>query len=199
MWEKAIHEELATLKAAGTWDLVEKTEGVNVVGSKWVFRAKKDAAGKIVCYKARLVVQGFSQVPGVDYFDMFAPVAQLASIRTILVFAGSQDLETSQIDIKGAYLNGELASDEVIYMRQPPGYANGSFICKLHKTLYGLKQSGRHWYQKLVEIMTKLRFERSEVDQAVFYRRNIEKGILIIVPVHVDDCSIIASSQPLID
>ena len=69
LWEKA------TLKAAGTWDLVEALEGVNVVGSKWVFRAKKDATGKIVCYKARLVVQGFSQIPGVDYFDMFALVA----------------------------------------------------------------------------------------------------------------------------
>ena len=178
---------------------MEKLEGVNVVGSKWVFRVKKDAAGKIVHYKVRLVAQGFSQVPGVDYFDTFAPVAQLAFIRTIFVFAASQDLETSQINIKGVYLNGELASDEVIYMHQPLGYANGSFVCKLHKTLYGLKQSGHHWYQKLVEIMTKLRFERSEVDQAVFYRWNIEKGILIIIPVHINDCSIVVSSQPLID
>jgi hypothetical protein len=199
LWEKAIHEELATLKAAGTWELVERPEGVNVVGSKWVFRAKKDAAGKIVRYKARLVAQGFSQIPGVDYFDTFAPVARLASIRAILAFAASEDLETSQIDIKGAYLNGELASDEVIYMRQPPGYSEGLFVCKLRKTLYGLKQSGRRWYQKLVDIMTRMKFERSEVDQAVFYRRNKETRALIIVPIHVDDCSIVASSQPLID
>ena len=199
LWEKAIHEELATLKAAGTWELTEKPEGVNVVGSKWVFRAKKDAAGKIVRYKARLVAQGFSQIPGVDYFDTFAPVARLASIRTVLAFAASEDLETGQIDIKGTYLNGELTENERIYMRQPPGYAKGSLVCKLHKTLYGLKQSGRRWYQKLVEIMTALKFERSEVDQAVFYRRDERRGILIIVLVHVDDCSIVASSQPLID
>jgi len=199
LWEKAIHEELATLKAAGTWELVERPEGANVVGSKWVFRAKKDAAGKIVRYKARLVAQGFSQIPGVDYFDTFAPVARLASIRTVLAFAASEDLETGQIDIKGAYLNGELTDNERIYMRQPPGYSQGSLVCKLHKTLYGLKQSGRRWYQKLVDIMTALKFVRSEVDQAVFYRRDEGRGILIIVLVHVDDCSIVASSQPLID
>jgi hypothetical protein len=199
LWEKAIHEELATLKAAGTWELVEKPEGANVVGSKWVFRAKKDAVGKIVRYKARLVAQGFSQIPGVDYFDTFAPVARLASIRAVLAFAAPEDLETAQIDIKGAYLNGELTDDEHIYMRQPPGYAEGHLVCKLKKTLYGLKQSGRRWYQKLVDIMTKLKFSRSEVDQAVFYRRDTGRNILIIIKVHVDDCSIVASTQPLID
>ena len=199
MWKKAIHEELATLKVAGTWELVERPEGVNVVGSKWVFRVKKDAARIIVRYKARLVAQGFSQIPGVNYFDTFAPVAQLASIQTILAFAASEDLETSQIDIKGAYLNGELASDKVIYMRQLPGYAEGLFVCKLRKTLYGLKQLDRRWYQKLVDIMTRMKFKRSEVDQAVFYQRNKETGTLIIVPVHIDNCSIVVTSQPLID
>src|ERR1700678_1210491 len=110
------------LKAAGTWEIVDVPKGVNVVGSKWVFQAKKDAAGNVVRYKARLVAQGFSQVPGVDYFDTFAPVACLASIRTVLAFAAAEDYETGQIDIKGAYLNGELTNDEVIFMRQPPGY-----------------------------------------------------------------------------
>ena len=82
LWEKAIEEELAVLKAAGTWELVVSPAGANIVGSKWVLRAKKDAAGKVVRYKARLVAQGFSQVPrpGVDYFDTFAPVAHFASI-----------------------------------------------------------------------------------------------------------------------
>ena len=89
LWEKAIEEELATLKAAGTWEVVDAPEGVNIVGSKWVFRAKKDAAGNVVRYKARLVAQGFSQVPGVDYFDTFAPVARLASIRTVLAQVGT--------------------------------------------------------------------------------------------------------------
>ncbi|KAJ3481674.1 hypothetical protein NLJ89_g12191 [Agrocybe chaxingu] len=123
LWEKAIQEELSVLKAAGTWELVDTPDGVNIVGSKWVFRAKKDAAGNIVRYKARLVAQGFSQVPGVDYFDTFAPVARLASIRAVLAIAAVNDFEIHQIDIKGAYLNGVLTTGEVIYMRQPPGYA----------------------------------------------------------------------------
>ena len=90
------------------------------MGSKWVFRVKKNAAGNVVRYKARLVAQGFSQVPGVDYFDTFAPVARLASIRAVLAFAAAENLETGQIDVKGAYLNGELSADEVVYMKQPP-------------------------------------------------------------------------------
>jgi hypothetical protein len=199
LWEKAIHEELATLKAAGTWDLVEAPAGANIVGSKWVFRAKKDAVGKIIRYKARLVAQGFSQIPGVDYFDTFVPVARLALIRAVLAFVTSEDLETGQIDIKGAYLNGELTDDERIYMHQAPGYAENRLVCKLKKTLYGLKQSGRRWYQKLLKIMMKLKFSRSEVDQAVFYRRDVPRNVLIIIKVHVDDCSIVASTQPLIN
>ena len=192
-----------TLKEARTWRLVDAPEGVNLVGSKWVFRAKKDAAGSVVCHKARLVAQGFSQVPGVDYFNTYAPVAQLASIRTVLVFAATEELETGQIDIKGAYLNGELAENEVIYMKQPPGYAvSGSdgkpLVCQLQKALYGLKQSGHRWYQKLVEIMTKLKFLRSEVDSVVFFRRDEEKRMLIIVLVHVDDCTIVGRPKQLI-
>ena len=121
-WEKAIHEELAILKAAGTWEMVDTSDKANLIGSKWVFQAKKDAAGVIVQYKARLVAQGFSQVPGVDYFDTFVPVARLASIHTVLAIAASENYEIHQIDIKGAYLNGELTEKEVLYMKQPLGY-----------------------------------------------------------------------------
>jgi Reverse transcriptase (RNA-dependent DNA polymerase) len=83
LWEKAIYEELATLKEMGTYELVKPPADANIVGSKWVFRAKKDAAGTVVCYKGRLVAQGFSQVPGIDYFDTFAPVTKLVPIHTI--------------------------------------------------------------------------------------------------------------------
>jgi hypothetical protein len=106
LWEQAIKEELEMLKTTGTWELTERPPNVNVVGSKWVFRAKKDAAGNVVCYKARLVAQGFSQVPGVDYFDTFAPIVRLISIRSILAIAANLDMEIHQIDIKGTYLNG---------------------------------------------------------------------------------------------
>ena len=168
-----------------------------------MFKAKKDAAGNVVRYKACLVAQGFSQVPRVDYFDTYASVARLASIRTILALAAAEDLETGQIDIKGAYLNEELMDNEVIYMKQPPGYAvkgpNGKTLtARLYKTLYGLKQAGRRWYQKLVEIMTKLGFLRSEVDSAVFYRRDKLLKLLIIILVHVDDCFIAGRPKGII-
>ena len=119
LWEEGIEEELVTLKEAGTWRLVDALEGVNVVWSRWVFRGKKDAAGIVVRHKACLVAQGFSQVSGVDYFDTYAPVAQLTSIRTVLEFAAAEGLETSQIDIKGAYLNGELHQENVILLNVP--------------------------------------------------------------------------------
>ena len=123
-WERAIEEELATVRDAGTWILVEPPAGANIVGLKWVFRVKKDADRNVIQKKARLVTQGFSQVPGVDYFNTFMPVARLASIRTIMALAARDDMEMDQIDIKGAYLNGKLTPDEVIYMHQPPGYAS---------------------------------------------------------------------------
>jgi len=101
LWEQAIKEQLATLKAAGTWKIIDAPEDANIVGSKWEFHSKKDASGHIVRYKARLVAQGFSQVPGVDYFNTFAPAVKLASIQMVLSIAVEQDLELHQIDIKG--------------------------------------------------------------------------------------------------
>jgi hypothetical protein len=199
-WERAIHEELKTLEEAKTWRLQTPPAEAHIVGSKWVFKVKKDAGGRVIRHKARLVAQGFTQVEGVNYFDTYAPVAKLASFRTILALAARLDLELHQIDIKGAYLNGELTNEEVIYMRQPPGfpYANSSGkVLRLQKTIYGLKQSGRRWYQKFTEICEKhLRLTRCSVDQAVFYRR--EGQLIIVIAVHVDDCTIAASNQTLV-
>ena len=202
LWEKAIEEELATLKAAGTWRLEEAPPGANIIGSKWVFKAKKDAAGNIARYKARLVAQGFSQIGGVDYDDTYAPVARLASSRAIIAMANRLGLELHQVDIKGAYLNGVLNDDEVLYMQHPPGYKvaeAAARVLRLIKTLYGLKQSGRRWYQKLYSIFLSLGFKRCSVDQAVFYKIDARKGELIITAVHVDDCTIAATSVRLIE
>jgi hypothetical protein len=144
-WEQAIHKELKTLEDAGTWCLETPPPGANVVNLKWVFRVKQDASGQIMHHKARLVAQGFTQVEGVNYFDTYAPVAKLASIRTVLVIAARLYLELHQIDIKGAYLNSVLTDNEVVYMRQPPGFPipnSSGKVLRLAKTLYGLKQSG---------------------------------------------------------
>ena len=201
-WEKAIEEELATLEAAGTWVLEEPPPGANVIGSKWVFKAKKDAAGLIAQFKARLVAQGFSQIGGVDYDDTYAPVARLASSRAIIAMANRLGLELHQVDIKGAYLNGELNDNEVLYMQHPPGYKArdaGTRVLRLRKTLYGLKQSGRHWYQKLSSIFDSLSFSKCSVDQAVFYKTDEARNQVTVVAVHIDDCTIAASNLRLIE
>ena len=200
LWKKAIQKELETLCQARTWELAEAPVGSNIIGSKWVFRAKKDAACNVIHYKARLVAQGFSQVPGVNYFDMFALVAKLAAIHLVLMMAATDDMEMHQIDIKGAYLNGELTNREVIYMLQPPGYHapnSPHLVCCLQKTLYGLKQSGRQWYRHLVDIMLQhLGFTHCDVDQAVFFHRQGQAVIIILI--HIDDCTIAATSMVLI-
>jgi hypothetical protein len=111
-----IEEELSTLKAAGTWRLEEAPPRANIIGSKWVFKAKKDAASNIARYKAWLVAQGFSQIGSVDYDDTYALVTRLASSRAITTMANRLGLELHQVDIKGAYLNSVLNSSEVLYM-----------------------------------------------------------------------------------
>ena len=116
--------------------------------------------------------------------------------------ANRLDLELHQVDIKGAYLNGVLNEGEVLYMQHPPGYRShdaGNRVLRLVKTLYGLKQSGRRWYQKLSSIFLSLGFQCVSVDQAVFHKSNKQKSELIVVAVHVDDCTIAASNTRLIE
>ena len=119
-WKKAVLEKLVTLEAAGTWMLEEPPPGANIIGSKWVFKAKKDTAGIIARFKARLVAQGFSQIDGIDYNDTYTPVARLTSFQAIISMANRLCLELHQVDIKGAYLNGKLNKNEVLYMHHPP-------------------------------------------------------------------------------
>ena len=198
-WKDMIEAELRQLDAMGTWEIADKPAGVNIVGSKWVFKVKKDVARNVERYKARLVAQGFTQVPGVDYFDTFAPVAKLASIRTVLALAARHDWEIHQVDIKSAYLNGEFEDDEVIYMRQPPGFLisdQPGKVLRLRCPLYGLKQSGHRWYEKLRQLLVDAGFRHCESDHAVFTKHS-EEGLGIIT-VHVDDMMIAASSSNLL-
>jgi hypothetical protein len=194
-WEEAMIDEMERLKANETWDLVEKPKGANVVGSKWVYRIKKNAAGQVEKYRARLVAQGFSQIPGIDYFDTFAPVAKTTSTRVILTFAARNGWPVHQMDVKSAYLNGTLDDNEVIYLRQAPGFAiTGSehLVLRLRKALYGLKQSGRRWYQTFSGIMAGFDLIRCEADHAVFVRKS--NNVTSIIIVHVDDLTITAST-----
>jgi len=200
-WKEAMDEELVALQAHKTWEIIDAPKGSNIVGCRWVYAVKKDAAGNVVRYKARLVAQGFSQVPGVDFFDTYAPVAKMATIRTVLALAARYDHEIHQVDIKNAFLNGEFEENETIYMKLPPELEltkEKGKVLKLLKPIYGLRQSARHWYTRLWGVLRKgLKMKRCEVDQAAFYWREGEDLIQIVV--HVDDLTIITSSMMLME
>ena len=195
-WKEAMEEERRALEAHGTWQLEKPPAGANIVSCRWVFHAKKDAAGNVYRYRARLVARGFSQIPGVDFFDTYAPVAKMASIRVILALAARFDLDVHQVDIKSAYLNGDFEENEVIYMALPPGLEltkDKSLVLRLLRPLYGLRQSARHWHKKLRAVLLKrLHLAPCDVDQAVFFRT--ENGQLVVMGVHVDDLTIAVSS-----
>ena len=197
-WKEAMDRELATLEKAETWSTVPRPPDKNVVGSKWVFRIKRKADGSIEKYKVRLVACGFTQVYGVDYFDTFSPVAKLASFRTILTIAAKSDWEIKSFDFNGAYLNGELDEHEEIYMQFPPGYdtPKENMVKWLHKSLYGLKQAGRRWYDTLARALADHGFRVTQADPGVFYCR-IEDHILILA-IHIDDCIFTGDSAKLI-
>ena len=139
-----------SLEEKDVWELVELPEGRKALGSKWVYKVNTDADGSIKCYKARLVAQAFSQKFGTDYDKMFCPVVRLESFRTLVALAVQHGLKLDQVDVTTAFLNGELK--EEVYMKQPPDFiAEGQekFVCKLKKSIYGLKQSPRCWNSAL--------------------------------------------------
>ena len=152
-----------------TWNLVKLPKGRNFVGGKWVFRVKYDGNGELKCFKGRLVAQGFSQKYGIDYEEIFASVAHLSSIRTLIAFAAEKRLQVHQMDVVSAFLNGELT--EEIYMKQPLGYVQTGkeeLVCKLRKSIYGLKQSPRCWNEKLRDHLKSAGFKESGADPCVF-------------------------------
>jgi hypothetical protein len=168
-WQQAMTREITTLINAHTWTTVPRPIGKNIVSSKWVFCIKRKADRSIEKYKACLVVQGFTQKFGVDYFDTFSPVTRLSSFRLILATAARNDWEIDTFDFNSAYLNGELSDNEDIYMKPPPGYdSEREFVKHLHKSLYGLKQAGHKWYDTLCRALADLGFHVNEAVQASF-------------------------------
>jgi hypothetical protein len=199
-WEEAIQKELTTLKEMGTYRLVKRPPGANVVDSRWVLRIKKNAAGEIDKYKARLVAKGFTQIYGVDYYETYAPVARLTSFRLLLAIAARNGWAVDTFDFNSAYLNSELGDDEVVYLEQPAGYETrdrDSWVWRLLKALYGLKQGARNWYEALRKALLELGFTRSEADHGVFYKE-VGKHILVLA-IHVDDGMVTGSSVTLIN
>jgi len=142
-WKDACLEEYNWHLQNGTWTLVELLPGMKAIGSKWVFKIKHNADGSIERFKARLVAKGFAQRPGQDYFETFASTMRHTTIRTILALAAIEDMELHSVDISHAFTNSDI--DAEVYMRQPEGFeqSGSKYVCRLNKSLYGLKQSPR--------------------------------------------------------
>ena len=169
-----------------TWVLVPKGATQKSIGCKWVFKIEHNYDGSIARYKARLVAKGFAQTYIIDYEETFSPVAKMTAIRTLLAIAATKSWKLFQLDVKNAFLNGDLL--EEIYMEQPKGYVHPKFptyICNLKKALYGLKQAPRAWYHKLVVYLMQNGFRESDVDPSLFV--NVTKGKLIAICIYVDD------------
>ncbi len=185
-WQLAIDAEMNSMAENQTWDLVEKPDGVNIVSSKIILRKKFRADGSVEKFKARLVARGFSQTEGVDYFETYAPVVKFQSLRTILALAASEKWEVHQMDVKTAFLNGDLQED--VFMELPEGLkevGTENLVCKLKRSLYGLKQAPRAWYEKLENELKKWGFKHSVTDHSVFLKGTGDKRV--IVAVYVDD------------
>lgn len=186
-WRQAMIDEMTALESNQTWTLVPSPPGKSIVGCRWVYTVKIGPDGSIDRLKARLVAKGYTQVFGLDYGDTFSPVAKIASVRLLLSMAAMRHWPLYQLDIKNAFLHGDL--EEEVYMEQPPGFvAQGEcsrYVCRLHKALYGLKQSPRAWFGRFSSIVQQYGMIRSEADHSVFYKCSSNKFIYLVV--YVDD------------
>lgn len=194
-WEVAMKEELEAMKVNGTWELTELPPHKTAIGSKWVFKTKKDAENGKVKRKARLVAKGFSQRHGIDYLDVFAPVARGVTMRMLLSMAGKMKWLVKQYDVKTAFLNGTL--DEEIYMKLPKGTESSGKVCKLKKSLYGLKQAARVWNKMIHGTLIKNGFEQNETDKCLYSLKS--GGEVIHLLIHVDDILAATSKENLLD
>ncbi|MFS7989867.1 putative RNA-directed DNA polymerase [Helianthus anomalus] len=194
-WVKAMDTEIEAIEKNHTWELVEAPAGVKPIGVKWLFKTKLNERGMVDKYKARLVVKGYAQRKGVDYNEVFAPVARWDTIRTILAVAAQRNWIVYQLDVKSAFLHGELK--EIVYVDQPKGYvkqgAEGK-VYRLKKALYGLKQAPRAWFDRIESYFNREGFKKSSHDHTLFIKKVWNK--VIVVSVYVDDL-IYAGNDPI--
>lgn len=198
-WKEAIDDEIGAIMENHTWILSDLPPGCKPLGCKWIFKRKMKADGTIDKFKARLVIQGFRQKEGIDYFDTYAPVARITTIRLLLALAAINNLVIHQMDVKTAFLNGDL--EEEVYMKQPEGFimpGREHMVCKLVKSLYGLKQAPKQWHQKFDEVVLSSGFILNQSDKCV-YGKFDSSGKGVIICLYVDDMLIFGTDQNQVD
>ncbi|GJV67861.1 putative ribonuclease H-like domain-containing protein, partial [Tanacetum coccineum] len=185
-WVDAMQEEMQQFKFQNVWVLVDLPEGKYAIGTKWILKNKRDARGIVVRNKARLVAQGHRQEEGIDYDEVFAPVARIEAIRLFLAFASYMGFMVYQMDVKSAFLYGRI--DEEVYVTQPKGFVDPQHpkkVYKVVKALYGLHQAPRAWYATLSTFLLKHGYRRGTIDKTLFLKKH--KRDIILVQVYVDD------------
>ena len=190
-WLQAVDEELNNMNKQKVFEIIKNIpKGANIIMPKWIFKYKRNADGKIIKRKARLVAMGCTQEEGVDFQNTFSPTMKQDSLRILTAFAVQNDFNIKQLDITAAYLNAPLT--ENIYMEAPKGHpAHHKYILKLRKALYGLKQSGMEWNKKLNQVLTKLNFIRLQSDPCIYKKLNEHNKIVCLIGVYVDDILLI--------
>nr|KYP37372.1 Retrovirus-related Pol polyprotein from transposon TNT 1-94 [Cajanus cajan] len=184
-WQQAMASELIALDKKHTWTLTHLPPGKKLVGYKWVYRIKYKTDGSIERFKARLGAKGFTQTDGVDYFETFSPVVKLTTVRVLLVVATANNWFLHQLDVDNAFIHGDL--HEEVYMKPPLGLSlpHPKLVCKLQKSLYGLKQASRNWNQKLTSELLFLGYKQSFADNSLFVKT--QGSMITVLLVYVDD------------
>ena len=191
-WVEAMRAEMDSMETNGVWTLVDPPSGVKAIGCKWIYKRKKGPDGRVETFKARLVAKGYTQKEGIDYEETFSPVAMLKSIRILLAVAAYHDYEIWQMDVKTAFLNGDLTED--IYMQQPQGFiAAGQehMVCKLNRSIYGLKQSSRSWNIRFDSAVKSFDFEQNPDEPCVYRKYSGDKVTFLVL--YVDDILLIGN------
>nr|GEW95302.1 putative ribonuclease H-like domain-containing protein [Tanacetum cinerariifolium] len=185
-WIEAMQKELLQFKLQEVWALVDLPNEKRSIGAKWVFKNKKDERVIVIRNKARLVGQGYTQEEGINYDEVFAPVARTEVIRLFLTYASFKDFVVYQMDVKSDFLYGNI--EEEVYMCQPPGFKDPDFLDRVYrveKSLYGLHQAPRAWYETLSTYLLDNGFQKGKINKTLFIKRH--KGDILLVQVYVDD------------
>ncbi|KAK9181573.1 hypothetical protein WN944_024711 [Citrus x changshan-huyou] len=187
LWMTAMQEEIEALHKNKTSELVPLPRGRKAIGNKWVYKIKRDGNDQVGRYRARLVVKGYAQKEGIDFNEIFSPVVRLTAVRVVFAMCATFDLHLEQLDVKTAFLHGEL--EDELYMLQPEGFAKTgkeNLVCRLNKFLYGLKQAPRCWYKRFDSFIMSLGYNRLSSDHCAYYKR-LEDNDFIILLLYVDD------------
>lgn len=198
VWREVMEAEIKSIVKNNTWELTELHEGSKPIGVKWVYKTKLNEDGGVDKHKARLVAKGYAQCYGVDYTEVFVPVARLDTVGAILAIASQSNWEVFQLDVKSAFLHGEL--NEEVYVRQQEGFIKKEqeeTVYKLRKALYGLNQAPRAWFTRIEAYFLKEEFEKCPCEHTLFTKT--KGGNILIVNLCVDDLIFTRSDKAMCD